>query len=441
MAAFGTSNHRRQRHVVLAFVKRNVQNSTAFDPVATNRFLNSSGQYDPICLAPGMKYCLPAIAMFIATAMSSSHLDSERHDYRRQSPTLGRVLSAYGDGDYDSVQQFVAVAKDFPKADVLEHDLRRLTGYSWELRANFLLEVAMAAGKANAAEAQRAALSVGGTFVLQRPRSEVTSQGDDFETLWHLAAIGLLQGQTARLASVPAEAALAVMTENRYLDVIDRRYPMGQRDRNARFDLARAIARVHECCTRAALVRFDDVGVDGGRRADTDVLSRAPLKEPPTDWVTRTRSGFIAALDLFARSSRQPAVEAEALVRGAFLLDRLGRLPEAREWLSRVNDDPGDPVLEYWTHLVRGRVLTELELPAIAEPEFRAALRLYPGARSASAGLGLALFQLHRASEAAAVTAAAWTASSGTTDLWLMFDAADERLVKVWRDRLRKFNR
>jgi hypothetical protein len=97
----------------------------------------------------------------------------------------------------------------------------------------------------------------------------------------------------------------------------------------------------------------------------------------------------------------------------------------------------GDPVLEYWHALFRGRALDAAGSPDLAEPAYRAALALYPRAQSAGIGLSIALMRLDRRAEADEVGRSIREAGPLTPDPWLQYPLGDERFAGRWVESLR----
>jgi tetratricopeptide (TPR) repeat protein len=291
--------------------------------------------------------------------------------------------------------------------------------------------MAIAARKAGSSTAVQVILSVGGTFVFQRPKPLGSDPREDaFESMWHMAALGLLQGLGA------AQPSLAGL-QDRYLDALSKRYnglAFASGNPLSRFNLDRAIARAQQCCTQLAFNEFENYegrnnpsmgrGLDAWGRYDA----------------SRLRADLSKTINLFDGASRHSEVRSEAVVRGAYLLLHAGEPARAAQVLNEIHEDADqtDRELQYWIYLVRAQVSDVLTRFTEAIQDYRNALNVSPGAHSAQVGLAIDLMRTGRRSEGVAVASAASTDARGMPDPWWTFDAADERFVTNWRDQLRK---
>src|SRR5262249_49125931 len=119
----------------------------------------------------------------------------------------------YASGNYDVVAKQLVTVADLnllnPPKPV---ELRKWLGAWDRTKAAYLLELALASGPISRS-AQIALLAEGRLYVISRQAPIGTSpQDDEFEVVWHTAAIGQL------------EEFVNWTTENLYLDTLDRRY-------------------------------------------------------------------------------------------------------------------------------------------------------------------------------------------------------------------------
>ncbi len=137
------------------------------------------------------------------------------------------------------------------------------------------------------------------------------------------------------------------------------------------------------------------------------------------------------AVQLFADAAASAALQTEARIRGAVLLQQLGRKPEALSWFDRAPAGD-DPPLEYVRHLNRARLLDGLQRPGDAVTAYRAALTFAPGARVPSLGLAAALLRSGRPAEASAAAEDVARIQPDVPDLVREFRRGDGRFVRGW---------
>jgi hypothetical protein len=344
---------------------------------------------------------------------------------------VDRVFAQYARGDYAAIEVAYTTPDSFPQTVERFSGQVRAWRRDWRpVRATFFLEMAIAARNAGSPTAVQVILSVGGTFVIQRPKVLGSDPREDaFEITWHKAAIGLLQGLGAVRPSF-------AVSQDRYLNALSKRYKGAGATPTSPFpgfDLDRAIARTQQCCTELAFDEF------AAREDANPSVSRGMGYWGRYD-ASRLRSELSAAIHLFARAAGNGDSRSEGLVRGANLLLHAGQPAKAEELLKGMQAaaDPFDRELLFWTYLVRAHVEDALTRPADAIPDHRNALNVWPGARSAEVRLAADLMRTGHRAEAVAVAAAASTGEHDVKDPWWAFDAGDDRFVTKWRDQLRK---
>jgi hypothetical protein len=345
------------------------------------------------------------------------------------------LFHAYAAGDFDIVARTLQTRDDFPVAhpagriDVRAERIDQLNHWAaalekdwhgeWRpVQATFLLEVAVAASKIASPDAEVGVLlSTGGTRVIRRPTPFGANAADDrFENTWHRAAVGLLEGLPND--SLPRTGPTMATA---YLDVIEKRYGAAHvHDFAGLIALARAIALAQGCC---ALLDFKTLD---SRGEDPTVAGTAKLD---------------AAIHAFDVAAKYPDTRQEALVRGAFLLLQRQRLEQALHQLDGLQDDPRDPDLAYWAHVIGGRVRDALHRFDDGAREYRAALAVRPHAQSGGIGLTLDLLRGGHRDDAAGIATDVVTAPKDVLDPWWTFDAADARFVQAWLVELRQRNR
>jgi tetratricopeptide (TPR) repeat protein len=133
-----------------------------------------------------------------------------------------------------------------------------------------------------------------------------------------------------------------------------------------------------------------------------------------------------------------PDTAAEARMRAAWFLSRVGRLDEA---LALVDPRPpagGDPYVLYLTDLVRGQILRARGRFDDAEKAYRDALTSWPGAQSARVALMTLRLTRGDRQEAATLAEAAEMASGNQFDPWWTYWLGDYRAYPTIVAKLRE---
>jgi VWFA-related protein len=143
-------------------------------------------------------------------------------------------------------------------------------------------------------------------------------------------------------------------------------------------------------------------------------------------------------LDRYQAAIKSPDTAAEARMRAAWFLSRLGRLDEALV-LSDVAPPRGtDPYVLYLTDLVRGQILRARGRPEDAANAYRKALTTWPGAQSARVALMTLVLSRGDRQEAATLAEAAETASGNAFDPWWTYWLGDYRAYPAIVAKLRE---
>ena len=221
-----------------------------------------------------------------------------------------------------------------------------------------------------------------------------------FERYWHFAVVTMLEGSIRPAASEP------------FVTSALQRFPD-----EARFLLSRAI-------------------VTDQRWAVPGVTSvTGPNGLPTADHVEQVRDHYEAAIAM-------PDVSAEARVRLAWFLHRIGRHGEAIVHLNRVAREPiPERSLRYLRQLFLGHVLMALGEKAQASNAFEAARREMPGAQSPRVALmNLALLDDNRVA-AEALAEDIQSPSTTSSDPWWGYWQGQYRLHSAALERLREMAR
>lgn len=341
---------------------------------------------------------------------------------RTQTPAarLAAMLEAYTTGDVGIFDRTITRA-DWPAitAALRPFFLQSKAPYS-AVRAAFLLDLALAFSLQRSDRPERVvqvappleALTVGRELLTTRGQPLGASPDDDrLEVLWHQAALALSQRP---LISYPEEYLAAIMP--RFIEAERRGVILPNR-----FALARATAAAERCCPCARMI------MPLGCRP-----SRAPVE--------RTSSADV--LTLFDHAAQDPRldVRAEALVRGAHLLQRIGRPAEALAWLDRAPEHD-DRVLGYGGAVVRGLALDVLNRPDESAEAYTRALSFEPAAQVPAIGAAAALLRAGRSDEAVKMAEMARQLPALSNDPWATFQQGDWRFVPAWLAEIRRLAR
>jgi len=218
------------------------------------------------------------------------------------------------------------------------------------------------------------------------------------ERTWQLAALAVAQrsedpqflvGDPARGRGVGAGEIVNEQDEIKHLDHVEARFP-GE----VRFQLAQGIARF----------RY---------------------------WPDDARRAFGALAD-------HPVVGGEATLRDAQLqLDARPDLAVAR--FARAEQQSRDPYVLHVAAYLQGVALERMKQPtALVEQAYRRALRMAPGAQSASLALAAILVRQDKVAEARQLSAGMLRTPQPPTDPWREFDHGDDRFWPVLIARLRQ---
>lgn len=145
-------------------------------------------------------------------------------------------------------------------------------------------------------------------------------------------------------------------------------------------------------------------------------------------------------LGRYQAAMKSPDTAAEARMRAAWFLCRVGRLDEALALADVRRPDGSDAYVRYLTDLVRGQILRARGRDADAEKAYRDALAIWPGAQSARVALMTLVLSRGDRQQAAQLAVAAETEAAGgnQVDPWWTYWLGDYRAYPAIVAKLRE---
>jgi tetratricopeptide (TPR) repeat protein len=283
-------------------------------------------------------------------------------------------------------------------------------------RAAFALDVALTAFAQRWPDPGRL-LAAARDIVIARPGAFGTKPEDDrFELLFHRSAVAIL---AALNAPRDVEA---------YLDGIASRVGTTRdglaagRPVDARLALARAAAR--ERLTIPLL------------------LAAASRSDERRTWIAagddnEAERRLRAVLEALEIAADHPDTRVEATVRRAFVLHRLGEQAAALETLDAIAAE-GDPLVESWRALIRGRILSAIGRPDEAIRAYERAAALAPDAQTPAAALAALHLRLGDRDQAQRWAERARSTPEDGRDPWPAYWMGDSRYLPGWLDEIRR---
>jgi hypothetical protein len=333
-----------------------------------------------------------------------------------QAPALASLYAAYMAGDVAAVARTLPDEAAFRAIRGELFQAARADASTWTpSMAGFLLEV-VRVGYARQWLDTTLLLQATRDMVMKRPQPVGRDAAEDaFEITFHRAAVGLLSGQRtfdraeAYLTAIASRVSATPGTAGRLVD--------------PRLPLARAL--------------LEDM-----RTAPAEGLGLEDLRLLPTQSID-ARNGaahFRAdrAIALYVDAARDASVAAEADVRRAWLLHRLGRTTEG---LARLNAPaPGDeaPEITYWRRLFLGRMLESLNRLDEAATAYEEAERAWPQAQTPAVALAALYQRTDRPADAQRWAAIARSTPDTVIDPWWQYWSGDYRMLPVWLGQLRR---
>ncbi len=333
----------------------------------------------------------------------------------RQSPLIDALHAAYLADDPHLFARAFPDQREF--AEALDDLIRstRIKRDTWEpSRAGLSLELAIGALDRQW-PAGAPLLTAAMRQVVGRPAAPGRdAAGDRFESIFHYAALGALLGNGLWL------------TAERYVGALD--------------------SRISDSPVPGRAVLIDPgwplmLGWIGEART-------APIQSGPDE-----RDGLpsLAAVGSIRRTLERvesrlalattlPHAPAEARVRRAFVLHRLGRNSEAALELAQVppGSMDGDKFLRYWRGLIAGRVHEALGSSTEAERAYTDAHAVWPGAQTAPIALASLFERQGRPAEAERWIARVHELPADAIDPWWLYWTGDRRRVTAWLSEIRK---
>jgi tetratricopeptide (TPR) repeat protein len=328
-------------------------------------------------------------------------------------PSLDEMYLAYSKGDTDVVARSLQTRDDFTALRASLFAAIGLRKNDWRpTHAALLFDVAMAGFNRGWPDALTLLLSTRDMIVGRKDPPGARPEIDRFEITFHHAAIAFLQGRPMQ------EAAQS------YLQSLEKRIaPQEDPDRPVLVDPQIAL-------TRALTL---EMGTMPFLTQEADRAGYAWVV-PPRDGDTRRK--VEAALAAMTGAAGIESTAAEANVRRAFLLHRLGQNEDALPLLDQTSST--DPIVIYWSQLIRGRVLGALDRTDEAAAAYEQAAASQPQAQTPAVALST-LFLLHdRREDALHWADVARTRTGQPVDPWLRYLFGDARRLPGWVQALRE---
>ncbi len=353
-------------------------------------------------------------AMLLAAALSTAAPVGAADD----PPSIDQIYLTFIKGDTDIVARSLVTPDDF--AHVRE-DLFKAVGLrqgDWRpTHEAFLFEVAMTGLARRWPDARMLLDASRRLMVGRRDAIGARPEIDRFEITFHEAAVALLAGVAGAGAA------------QGYLDAIATRLPSLPGDAPAttpRLDAPRLLlmrAIVQEMTTlpfaRAAVARDALPYLWTAAPRDRDL-----------------RQALERAIALFDAAAVAPATADEAHARAAFVLVRLGRMPESLARLDRISTD-AEPTVRYWAALVRGRALDAQGDSTAAIAAYEQAAALQPQAQTPATALAALSLRAGDRDRALHWADVARTTPEDVVDPWWQYFTGDFRRLAGFVSELR----
>jgi tetratricopeptide (TPR) repeat protein len=332
--------------------------------------------------------------------------------------SLAALRAAYERGDYEAVAAGVRQARDLrrllreasERIDNMRENIAPLEAPRVVPRRELLfgIEFTGAAIVAGSDEARKEAEALLVKYQKWMTQGLVV---DEFECLWHLVALVVLESQGSPEARPIVDTGRARCPASARLVFAD----------------ARLLDREWTFRGGGAAMPPGHVRLGPG----TELIPLAAAGPQPTKAI----ASYEAAIE-------KPETHVEARIRLAWLLFRTAAHDRALTLLEGLEaGSQPDHVLTYLLHLFRGQVLHALSRPTEAAESLTRALEISPGAQSARTSL--MAVHLARGDRAAAVALAAEieTAPANQGDPWWLYPGGDIRLYSQMIGRLREVAR
>jgi hypothetical protein len=334
-------------------------------------------------------------------------------------PSIDQLYLAFIKGDTGIVARSLVTPDDFAR---VRADLFKAVGLrqgDWRpTHEAFLFEVAMTGLARHWPDARMLLDASRRLMVGRRDAIGTRPEMDRFEITFHEAAVALLAGAAGAGAA------------QGYLDAITTRLPPLPGDAPAttpRLDAPRLLLM------RAVV-----------QEMTTMPFARAAVARDPAPYLwmaaprdRELRQALERAIVLFDATAAAPATADEARVRSAFVLVRLGRVPEAIARLDRVSTG-AEPAVRYWAALVRGRALDAQGDSAGAIAAYEQAAALQPQAQTPAAALAALCLRTGDRDRALHWAEVARATPESAIDPWWQYFTGDFRLLAGFVQDLRE---
>jgi len=360
-----------------------------------------------------MKRWLAAVLALATAGVLHAHQDITTRAVAARRAELQQLLGRYIAGDHEGVA--TAFAKLDPAGRIaLRSLMAERDGPKPLARAAFALEFGAAAMRAPSPVEVDMFVRYSHQQLARRPSKVGTNPAEDrFELLAHQIGLALLEGG----GNWPGHRTYLKEASPRIV-ALEAAYP----GLPTRFALMRAMDAAMQCCSDL-LVR--------GAIPMVAIVSAGTPRQTPTPPPTPEY-----ALLQFEIAARDEALAQEALVRAAFLQQRLARVPDGLKFLDRAQTR-GDTVIDYAAALVRAAMFDLAGPPDAAAESYGAAMRLAAGAQVPAIGRAAALQRAGQIDEAVAAANHARHIAPDGFDPWPVFLRADARFVDAWMVELR----
>jgi len=347
-------------------------------------------------------------------AVTPQQVKAEQIDARRAE--LQKILDQYSAGDWDIVSRTLQKADGLTRAALRALLSDKEAGWK-PARAAFALEIGALWGGGFFFDLDTFTRYVREILATRPTPIGQNAAEDRFELLCHQIALALLEGAGAwpmHRNYLTAASPRLVKIEAAYPNILNR------------IPLMRAMDAAMFCCStvlagKAIPLVNMVISSNGGLRP-----GQTP---PPTPEY---------AVLMFETAARHAGVRQEALVRGAFVLEKYDKVTEGLAMVDRATE-PGDPIVDYGAAIIRAGLLDRAGRPAEAADAYQAAMKIGPGAQIPAIGYAAALQRAGQIEDAAAAAQHARRIPANGFDPWPTFLRADARFVPTWLVQMRAF--
>ncbi|GMV23126.1 MAG: hypothetical protein AMXMBFR57_30750 [Acidimicrobiia bacterium] len=361
-----------------------------------------------------------SVRNIVGTCLLLSGMSHGQVQQPHPKPDVALVLERYAHGDFTAIDD--AFTSDQRDKSFVEHFQSSANRWieaagsedrGWRFRVVTTASVDLV-GRAVAREFDRHGDAFRGVLESLCGRLR-TQRPSEFEHLFHLAAMSLLQGADDEEQLIAMRYALRTIEPSAHILHGAERFPD-----DSRFKLA-WIAMRHE----TVLIASEPL-------APGYLLNMAGGRFEADGGATRSLDDTLAVL---ATLVDDPAVGAEARLRRGVLQFLMDRPTEATRDLDRLATS-ADTFVRYNARMILGAIATRADNLAAAQTHYRDALAAVP-AQTAATALAATLVLLGRNADAAAVLATL-IPTSPRDDPWFQYGQRDYRLFRGYLTRMRE---